>query len=706
MIRRRFQAALLAVALLSIACASAAQGTWQLGVGLMGTASLGWYLTRGGWGIPRWAMGVVLAGLVGYSLYQVLEEPGSRVAPFTTFLGSIVALKMWERRRVRDEAQLLSIALFLNIGAVLSCAERKVAVVWVGVLLVALVPALAYAVMLLQACVALERAGARDEGDHARGMRSIGWAAGVTALLAVVLATGAFVLIPRPDSGGGWGGFRRSVMVTAFRNTIELGRAGFLSKSQAVALTARLGRTSTPAKIVGPRQEVYFRGAVLDRYERGTWRGSMRERGEVVDLPPEISLRLSPRTTTPTTLRVVDHLAFGGERPLFAPWRPQRVHPQPGFTRLMRDPATDAMVFEQPEGALTYDVWVVRGGREGESAGAGGTRGEVAFPFPEAVREEAWRVLREAGVEPDPGKRDRSEDGRAARALEQHLRGTFTYTTAISAAPPGKDPTAWFLLEEKRGHCEYFASGLAALLRGVGIDARVVAGYVGSEYEEATRTFTVRQAGAHAWVEAEVGEREWRTLDATPPEELGRLLGEDSGVWEVVDRFLIGLESAWLSSVVNFDEGVRRSIVDPGGSRGGSRWVGFEGSRDRVREVVARSRGWWPWVVGMAAVAGVGWMAWRMGRRGAGPRGHEGELGRVYEGVFEVLGRAGHGKPAWRGGMEHLEEVPERARELARPIVELCYGSWFGGRRVTASEVAGARTRLAELRGWMRGGRR
>jgi len=73
-----------------------------------------------------------------------------------------------------------------------------------------------------------------------------------------------------------------------------------------------------------------------------------------------------------------------------------------------------------------------------------------------------------------------------------------------------------FLLREKRGHCEYFAAGMVALMTAQNVPARIVGGYYGGRLNPLTGYFLVRREDAHAWVEVWEGDR-WTTYDPTPP---------------------------------------------------------------------------------------------------------------------------------------------------------------------------------------------
>jgi hypothetical protein len=148
----------------------------------------------------------------------------------------------------------------------------------------------------------------------------------------------------------------------------------------------------------------------------------------------------------------------------------------------------------------------------------------------------AWLDQRLAGIN-DPYLQ--------ARQLEAHLRDNFRYVLgapALSRAKPVED----FLLREKEGHCERFASALAYVLRAKGIPSRVVIGYVPVSRNVLTGGYNVRFKDAHAWTEAWFAEQGWVRLDATPR---ATMVSES---WSFPD-FLADLDMAWSSYVVNFD---------------------------------------------------------------------------------------------------------------------------------------------------------
>jgi hypothetical protein len=114
------------------------------------------------------------------------------------------------------------------------------------------------------------------------------------------------------------------------------------------------------------------------------------------------------------------------------------------------------------------------------------------------------------------------------------IEGGFTYTLNFSQIrwTSGIDHIEDFLVNQKRGHCEFFASALVLMLRSQGIPARIMVGYRGGDFQDEDNSYNVKQKHAHAWVEAYIRPRDcprqwtvtgetsglgsWLRLDPTP----------------------------------------------------------------------------------------------------------------------------------------------------------------------------------------------
>lgn len=123
------------------------------------------------------------------------------------------------------------------------------------------------------------------------------------------------------------------------------------------------------------------------------------------------------------------------------------------------------------------------------------------------VRELAIDIVRDAGA---------NNPLDAARAIEAHLRENYEYSTSMGQPPQGRDRVAWFLFENKKGYCEYYASAMIVMLRSLDIPARFAAGYAPGTYDAATGEFVVRESAAHAWPEVYFPGYGWIQFEPTP----------------------------------------------------------------------------------------------------------------------------------------------------------------------------------------------
>lgn len=100
-------------------------------------------------------------------------------------------------------------------------------------------------------------------------------------------------------------------------------------------------------------------------------------------------------------------------------------------------------------------------------------------------------------------------------AVEAYLKNNYAYTLSPSRVPEGRDFVDWFLFEDKRGYCTYYATSMVVMLRSLGIPARYVEGFVMPEnHQDNVYTITGRQA--HAWVEVYFQGFGWLTFEPTP----------------------------------------------------------------------------------------------------------------------------------------------------------------------------------------------
>jgi len=102
-----------------------------------------------------------------------------------------------------------------------------------------------------------------------------------------------------------------------------------------------------------------------------------------------------------------------------------------------------------------------------------------------------------------------------ALAIRDYLSGSgFAYSLEGRYPTDGRDFVSWFVLEERKGYCTYYASAMAVMARLAGIPSRYVEGY--RVMADGTGEVLVTGADAHAWAELYFNGVGWMAFDVTP----------------------------------------------------------------------------------------------------------------------------------------------------------------------------------------------
>lgn len=138
-------------------------------------------------------------------------------------------------------------------------------------------------------------------------------------------------------------------------------------------------------------------------------------------------------------------------------------------------------------------------------------------------------------------------------AIHRYLTRAFSYSlTDLDSG--GMEPLDYFLFENRKGHCEYFATAAAILLRCNGIPSRVVQGFAPGALVD--NRYVVRLSDAHLWTEAYVDGVGWITVDATPAAE-----GGGSRSQRRIPGLIEKLQLRWYTSVLLYDGETQLSIL-------------------------------------------------------------------------------------------------------------------------------------------------
>jgi len=287
----------------------------------------------------------------------------------------------------------------------------------------------------------------------------------------------------------------------------------------------------------------------------------------------------------------------------------------------------------------------------------------------------------------------------AAKAIESRLQTDYGYSLQMRAGGP--DPLADFLFNHKAGHCEYFSTAMAVLLRTHGIAARVVNGFLPGQYNEVAGAYSVRESDAHSWVEVYFPEtRSWVTFDPTPP--AGRVALMKTGITARLGQYAEALELLWFQYVVGYDRQEQRSLAtslhnklfDYG--RYLSKAVSF------VREMLpSNGLGIAVLVLGCLLLAGLVFIAirfYRYGFRGGLRLSHieEGTESTVqfYEQLMRLMEQRGRARDKHQTPLEFA--MSQRSGEVM--LITRAYNRVrFGGEKLTGSELREVERALADL---------
>jgi hypothetical protein len=286
-------------------------------------------------------------------------------------------------------------------------------------------------------------------------------------------------------------------------------------------------------------------------------------------------------------------------------------------------------------------------------------------------------------------------DEERARNIERRLRTEFGYTLEQPSTSPA-DPLAAFLFERRKGHCEYFASTMAVMLRALDIPARVVTGFQSGVFNPISGWQLIRAADAHSWVEAWMPRRGWTTFDPTPPD----TSYSGPGLWARAMLYLDAAEMFWQEWVLNYD--LERQLrlasrMEESGRRFRFGWLertaGFVAIN--LREVLKQ---WAPTAVAILAVILIGvfygpklrrwWAARRRVQRLQRGQGDAADAAILYQKMLALLHRRGIEKPPWITPWEFTRVLPpSEISPLVEDLTHAYNEMRFGGRREVAPRM-------------------
>jgi protein-glutamine gamma-glutamyltransferase len=432
--------------------------------------------------------------------------------------------------------------------------------------------------------------------------------AGTTAVMvAAILATSALLFFAMPRIGGGYLSrhAQSDLISTGFSDSVTLGEIGHIQQSSEVVAHIHI-----EGDTIGDRL-IRLRGAVLTNFDGKRWSNPRRE----TDVLSQSYGRVFQLTTRASQLQLRDDLRLArgpqldllryrvlmeplsttviftipAAQALFGPFREIGVDNDQTFHNLdhertvtLYEGVSDVSVplpttlarLAPATGAPATGVPASAAGAPASAAGApaSATGAASVAAYPPAPAAGAASVAASPSALPErylqlPDQLDpripelarqltASQPNSYLRALaiERYLSTKFGYTRQLPSQPPA-DPIADFLFRRRRGHCEYFASSMAILLRSVGIPSRIVTGFRGSQFNQLNANYIVRASDAHSWVEAYIPGAGWATFDPTPAGNAA-----PATLWTRYQLYLDAAREFWREWIVNYDAGHQQAL--------------------------------------------------------------------------------------------------------------------------------------------------
>ncbi|WP_437576681.1 transglutaminase TgpA family protein [Sorangium sp. So ce887] len=644
----------------------------------------------------------VLLVVIAVQVVRIVATDASVLDVLVEFAAALQIIRLATRKGAAHDQQVIVLALLHLIAGTVLGGGLGYGLCFIGVLVVA--PGALVLSHLRREVEGNYRQGARDRTglpvDVPRILRSrrvVGRSfLAVTCLLSIpifVFTALLFVIFPRVGLSLLLLNRGHTGRMIGFSGKVDLGAVGVLRSDPKLAMRVEIPELPEPPP---PRLTMHLRGTALDAYDGRTWTQS-----ETFKRPTESDGGLVPLERYPDP--AVDPVMRIDLEPIDPPviFLPPNATGLRFKNRGQLGVDAGALTHRGPEGefryqplddrGLVYDVFLSRKRSPTFQRLPGGERRrylELPRDLPPRVVELAQQWTQ--GME-------RPAD--QARAIQERLRTEYRYDLA---SPSGADPHPLdhFLFESKRGHCEFYSTAMAILLRAVDVPTRNVTGFVGGTYNRFGRFYAVRQGDAHSWVEVYLDGEGWQTFDPTPPADAAPK-SELVGVWAYLRDFIEATSQRWDRHIVGYDLNQQVSLLQTLTSR----YRRSSSSGD-----IALSR---PRLLAVAAVAlalGGGLLYWRFRRGRRGREESRGDGGRtpsailaiaLYESLEAAMLAQGVPRPTSMPPLRHAEALELTDHPLSREILlltQVYLRARFGGAKLTEDDSRDFERRVKALR--------
>ncbi len=653
-----------------------------------------------------WNVAVLAAFLIQLARAIATEPTHAKAHEFAAFQQ---ISRLWNRRTAADYQQIAVLSFLHLIAATVLSASLTYALIFIGFVI-----ATPWMLALSQLRREIEgnypASVPNDERAQAAVRRVLASKRVVgasflvnTALLALPLfamTLTIFVVVPRV--GQGFLNLQRSSgqRVAGFGSEVELGGFGVIRDDPTVVLRV------TPLPKVderAPRMSLRMRGTSFDHYDGKRWTRSPSNPQLLPNIDREQYLirRPTERGKDLALQIILDHL---DEPVVFVPYGavsikvPMRiVHAQRIARNIVHTAGLDLRYEDPDELGLVYTAYVSRDPVEADLLPTMSERRARYLQVPKAHEKTAELAARVKGDAKTPQE--------AAQRILAYLHSDrFKYSLTLPEVDQ-QAPLEAFLFKARRGHCEYFASAMAIMLRTLEIPSRNVTGFVGGRYNPYGGYYALRQGDAHSWVEAYIEGRGWVTFDPTPPSRAN--VGPRQSLWADLQALVDAVRTRWMTSVVGYDlrtqvsmlRNLARLFSSQERGRGGDDGAG-EIDREAWKKL---GRSALFAVLAVCAVAAfVVWRVRRKKRPATRPVPQEVEQAvKLYRDLERALASSGHARPMAVTPVEHARALAEHGFPCAtevQAVTDSYMRVRYGGERLADDELPVLRSAVARVR--------
>src|SRR5581483_10075685 len=473
-----------------------------------GVLLAGWLIDteRVEWRVPTWLASWLMVLYLPFTLldWRLLGSPPILVTIHFIFFAS--SLKLLQTKAARDWLWLYVVAFFEMLLAAGMTIDTTFFLLLLVFLFAAISTLASFEIRRAQQEAGIGYAGTelwKETPTERRRVdqphwRELGYFSAISLALILLLAAPLFLAMPRLSRGVFGNGLVSGNTLTGFSENVRLGEVAQVKLNPQIVMRVQVEQP--PEQY---RMPLRWRGVTLDEYDGSGWRDSeQQERFAVADTGE--GFRLSNVSDRRYLTSQKFYLSPLDINTVFAAPRPVQVRDLP---RLYRDRSDGLWTIPHRSSHLIYTVLSdTRVFRDAE------LRTDNSRVYPEEIRERYLQLPknldRRIGELAEQITRGTETQHDVARRIENHLHTALGYTLDLKRTSEG-DPLADFLFNVKAGHCEYFATALAVMLRTRNIPARLVNGFQTGEYNSVDDTWIVRQSDAHSWVEVYYPQHGW-----------------------------------------------------------------------------------------------------------------------------------------------------------------------------------------------------